>query len=1794
MSTFSSANIVNNNIITKPYLISKEDLSKINNTTIGFNPDVAISLEDESVVNFKYGNPSSPKLLNYVEPYMIAGFQKTLFYTEVNTGLNVNDKVFIINGPYDSNALIKTNKYKKGRDGYKVLYIDNCRIVLDIDYVGDLPSSELNGDKPEVFDDFIKVYYINDANDFIHVNRQISTRNDSVDYKFNKHQNNIIYSKYYPGFDGWGKNNGLIVGTEGFYIKDNENWVSITSDFLTGSYSIAAATGSNNKILIVNGSFTASGIEFKEDSVYKYNTTEYAWEVDIKHENNNPAIITKSNFRDGIFNGKFNGGLYGSSEKRIKWESVSAEWNSGTLLNTVWKEGIMNSLYTQYTSYYAEFDAYDIPFQKVTNPDNNGYGYNFVINSEIQNAVINNGNVSNCLLGQGTYSIVEQYIKHSIDFGNFDSGITTNKALFDNCKFINANIENTEVRNSRSINSRFNNIKSVNSHYQTSVFTNSKFISDNIIKVLDYDAFKYSQSHTNSSLTQMVYKFYINKRSYEKFKIKDTFYIKGLKINDKSNSVLNFFDKKFKIGPWVEYTDDYVNGTTEYGKRGFEYSAFISTPEENKYTYNLNIANTQGNTITGLKDGEYYSVDIFVSYKDIDGYANINNFDNIDFSNAYIVNSDFESGIFENSVWNNGNNINYNNDVNISNTNKDGFYDLKFDTYNNQNNVIKANISLGKETEPGYLDINEIVFLNALDYDTNGKVTSYSIENKGANYYSSSIIELIGGSGFGMSMNIIAEPIGSVLSISYSYNNRNRYNPGVNTTTAVSGSGTGLTVNVTVDILSAITSIIIVNPGLGYKNGDVVKIDNHLLDVATFTITNSLQGGIKSSSTIVNPGIGYKVGDVLQIPQIPQNGAFATIKVTAITGTTIRIPDSYKIIEKTNNGNTIYLECLDDNVNIFQNLTGGRFSTLGAYNRYGYLHKAKFSKSVIQSGIFKRSFFKECTIGNEAYDVSDKDFKDLDNKRNLLIADTIFSNNLNTLSKATYMNSFVIGNGDKWINGILYNSIWNGMTFQSGLVKESNWLDGTFENGVFYNSKSFDYNLTAPTYDTLDNSYNSTYYTAQTLNNRYSWRNGVFNGGEFYKSDWEDGIFNKGKFYNSKFYKGVINGGFIGDINIGDTYVFNALINYTTVDNSKLVAMKYIKTQKSDILWVDGVFNSGEFGTDNQSNLNTAVWQYGIFNGGRFINNGRWENGIFNGGKFLSYYKWDENDNGVLLTDGSAVKYGLAIDTNSDKYSWVDGIFNGGEFGSGSSGPNSNWFGGEFNDGIFQGRIWNSGIFSYGKFTGSNTQTIIGGALNTDGTATPQYTNSNTALSNFTSGNYYGLWRSGYVTDLKDKYVDKKNYTTLKRASDTTKDNKRTLIENALWTGGTFDHTKAVMVNSIWLDGVFNNGTFTNSSFNPYITTSSEFNLNDGCIWNNGTFNGGDFYISKWNNGIFNSGTAIGMIWNNGTANYMNAYNVFWNNGLWRNGNWKGSDFYLEEDGTVKDNYTKQILFRGMSFSNTTYTHVWNIFKEEKMSVNKSPMITNGNLITSNPEDGTEDDTPPTAPTTFTSAIAGPPADTTPPTAPGSITVSEVTTNSGKLSWTSSTDSVGVTGYNIYQTGVGLIGTVPTLFFTVTGLSSNTPYTFTVTAIDNAGNESTGSNAGFTTLDDSLTISSSAPYYSYSDGTFVGIDSFSGNLDFAHGQPNEVISLLLILTSNTTPWSEVNFFDEEGILISQPLNASNTIRNGSITLDANGVGNGLYWGIGIPTCSCKITITGRSSGLPIPSANSTSFTIDRP
>jgi chitodextrinase len=86
------------------------------------------------------------------------------------------------------------------------------------------------------------------------------------------------------------------------------------------------------------------------------------------------------------------------------------------------------------------------------------------------------------------------------------------------------------------------------------------------------------------------------------------------------------------------------------------------------------------------------------------------------------------------------------------------------------------------------------------------------------------------------------------------------------------------------------------------------------------------------------------------------------------------------------------------------------------------------------------------------------------------------------------------------------------------------------------------------------------------------------------------------------------------------------------------------------------------------------------------------------------------------------------------------------------------------------------------------------------------------------------------------------------------------------------------------------------------------------------------------------------------------------------------------------------------------------------------------------------------------------------PSAPGNLTVTGHTSNSVGLSWSGSTDNVGVTGYQIRQ-GTGIVGTTTGTSFTVTGLTASTVYSFTVTAQDAAGNTSAASNTATATTD---------------------------------------------------------------------------------------------------------------------------------
>jgi chitodextrinase len=86
-----------------------------------------------------------------------------------------------------------------------------------------------------------------------------------------------------------------------------------------------------------------------------------------------------------------------------------------------------------------------------------------------------------------------------------------------------------------------------------------------------------------------------------------------------------------------------------------------------------------------------------------------------------------------------------------------------------------------------------------------------------------------------------------------------------------------------------------------------------------------------------------------------------------------------------------------------------------------------------------------------------------------------------------------------------------------------------------------------------------------------------------------------------------------------------------------------------------------------------------------------------------------------------------------------------------------------------------------------------------------------------------------------------------------------------------------------------------------------------------------------------------------------------------------------------------------------------------------------------------------------------PPVDAEAPTAPTDLASSEVTETSVKLTWTESTDNVGVTGYEVWQNDTK-IATVNELTYTVINLTADTAYSFVVRAFDEAENYSDLSN----------------------------------------------------------------------------------------------------------------------------------------
>jgi chitodextrinase len=95
-------------------------------------------------------------------------------------------------------------------------------------------------------------------------------------------------------------------------------------------------------------------------------------------------------------------------------------------------------------------------------------------------------------------------------------------------------------------------------------------------------------------------------------------------------------------------------------------------------------------------------------------------------------------------------------------------------------------------------------------------------------------------------------------------------------------------------------------------------------------------------------------------------------------------------------------------------------------------------------------------------------------------------------------------------------------------------------------------------------------------------------------------------------------------------------------------------------------------------------------------------------------------------------------------------------------------------------------------------------------------------------------------------------------------------------------------------------------------------------------------------------------------------------------------------------------------------------------------------------------------------AACAPTGDTQAPTTPTALSPSNVTGTTLTVSWTASTDNVGVAGYGVYRSGA-LAGTSASTSYSISGLTCGTSYPIAVDSYDGAGNRSAKASINVTT-----------------------------------------------------------------------------------------------------------------------------------
>ncbi len=200
-------------------------------------------------------------------------------------------------------------------------------------------------------------------------------------------------------------------------------------------------------------------------------------------------------------------------------------------------------------------------------------------------------------------------------------------------------------------------------------------------------------------------------------------------------------------------------------------------------------------------------------------------------------------------------------------------------------------------------------------------------------------------------------------------------------------------------------------------------------------------------------------------------------------------------------------------------------------------------------------------------------------------------------------------------------------------------------------------------------------------------------------------------------------------------------------------------------------------------------------------------------------------------------------------------------------------------------------------------------------------------------------------------------------------------------------------------------------------------------------------------------------------------------------------------------------------------------------------------------------------------------SDTQAPSAPTGLQATNVQQTSATLTWSPSTDNVGVTEYEVYQ-GSTNIGTVTGISANITGLTASTTYTFTVKAKDAAGNASSDASVTFTTLGNQVTYCASSgnrSSFEWIDNVELGGIANATNSNGGYGDFTAQVGTLAQGSSNTmivsagfsgssyteywAVWIDFNqdgtFADSEKVVSGSSSSANNLSATVNVPVDAS-------------------------------------------